>query len=108
MIHKVYKGSGGKSTTYGVLGKYHTKFSGAQGRTGERTTNITGSLFNGLTYPRRVELRRFVAEELQRVHVQTNKGKQYHDLVQDVKGYELAEPDEPVLRPWPRETQLNK
>jgi hypothetical protein len=80
MIHKVYKGSGGKSTTYGVWGKFHTEFSGAQGRTGERTINIQGNLFNGLTYPRRAELRRFVAEEIQRVPVQTKKGKQYPDI----------------------------
>ena len=99
MIHKIYKGSGGKSTTYGVWGKFHTEFSGAQGRTWERTIDIQGNLFNGLTYPRRVELRRFVAEELQRVPTETKKGKVYPDLVQDVKGYELTEPDEPILRP---------
>jgi hypothetical protein len=104
MIHKVNKGSGGKSTTYSVWGKYHTEFSGAQGKAGDRTIKIQGNLFNGLTYPRRVELRRFVAEEIQRVPVQTKKGKQYPDLVQDVKGYELTEPDSPVLRP--RETAV--
>ena len=94
-----------------MWGEWHTEFSGADKSLGDITRLqhvdndervITTGLFSGETYAKRVELRRFVAEELLRIPTKTirvdGEEQQVPDLVHDIKRHTVAPADPPVLR----------